>query len=88
MADSVQVVDQAAPEQNSVQGGQILVQDAQVHAPDTQETPVTLQVIVTSEVEDTGVQLKKDLLQVVADHEQATMLKNMNEWVFFNYFIF
>ncbi|XP_022813848.1 myosin-IB isoform X1 [Spodoptera litura] len=28
---------------------------------------------------NSGVELKRDLLQVVADHEQAAMLKNMNE---------
>lgn len=28
---------------------------------------------------NSGVELKRDLLKVVSDHEQAAMLKNMNE---------
>ena len=70
----MQVAEQPASEQNSVQATQILVQDTQIHA---QDTPVTVE--VTQDDQDSGVQLKRDLLQVVADHEEAARLKNMNE---------
>lgn len=75
MADSVKVAENPASEQPTVQVTQVVVEDKQAQVQATQNTE-----------QDSGVQLKKDLLQVVADTEHEMSLKNMNEWVFMNIF--